>query len=157
MNRLILSGNPQTIRLAFGDTDITSTASAEKVIVDMGVGNIDNFPIASSDDGIYFGRKLEEFEITNPGGNIVKVNDIDGNAVFIVVNTSGKIGFTDGETDIELDGITPMISGQPLSTTPLDPTTVTLSDLPSEIEEGGEAGSSFTRIIDGGNAFSQYV
>lgn len=157
MNRLILDGTQQSLNLTFGDTDIIGTGESETIVLDIGVNNIDNFPIQNSGDGIYFGRELSQYQITNSGGNIVRVKDSQGNNVYIAINSSGTIGFADGETTLSLDGITPQIDGNTLSTTPIDNSMISLTSLPTQIIESGSANPTFTKIIDGGDASSTYT
>jgi len=157
MNRLLLSGDPQTLNLTFDDTDISGTGAAEIIVLDIGIDNLDNFPIQNPEDAIYFGYPLSEYQITNSGGNIVRVKDSSANNVYIAVNSNGIIGFADGQTTLSLDGITPQINGITLTTTPINTSLITLNSVPQSIIEAGTSSTNFTKIIDGGNASSTYL
>jgi len=157
MNRLLLSGDPQTLNLTFNDTNISGSGSAEIIVLDIGVDNLDNFPIQNPEDAIYFGYNLSEYQITNSGGNIVRVKDSSSNNVYIAVNSNGIIGFADGQTTLSLDGITPQINGITLTTTPINTSLITLDSVPQSIMEAGTSSTKFTKIIDGGNASSTYL
>jgi len=157
MNRLLLSGDPQTLNLTFNDTNISGSGSAEIIVLDIGVDNLDNFLIQNPEDAIYFGYNLSEYQITNSGGNIVRVKDSSSNNVYIAVNSNGIIGFADGQTTLSLDGITPQINGITLTTTPINTSLITLDSVPQSNMEAGTSSTKFTKIIDGGNASSTYL
>lgn len=154
MNRLRLSGEEQSIRMAFGNTDIVGTGADEIISLNIGIGNV-SVNIGGG-DAIYFGNSSDQYDIVSAGGNVVEVKDQSDNKVTISVGGTGKIGFSDGQADLKMEMGFPKIGHLNITTEPVDLTELDFETLPTEIE-AGYVDEDFINIIDGGYANSVFV
>jgi len=154
MNRLRLSGEDQIINMAFGSTDIIGTSANESVIFNIGVDNV-SLNIGDN-DVVYFGNDAEFYSVTNPGGNVVEVED-SNSKVTIYVGGQGTIGFNDGEATLQMDAGTPKITDVTITSTPVNMSSIIFSPPSQQIIDAGPTGPNFNRIIDGGYADSIFA
>lgn len=157
MNRLRLDGTNQIINIPFDNTNIIGTGADEDLVLNI---SVDNLEVSIGDnDSVHFGRESSEYTITNPGGNTVEVTDNLSNLVTISVGGTGQIGFADGVTSLAIDSGTgaPIIDGNTITSSPVDMSSLSLSETPTQILNAGYANPDFTRIINGGYADSTYA
>jgi len=161
-NRLRLNGTVQDIEITFSNLDIISTSATEIIRLKAGVQNVTKN--ISGDDEFIINGNIEDYDITSPGGNIVNLTQ-GGNTIELSIGSgTGKLGFANGKGNIEIVGGTPNFASTPLSGSPLNPGSVSLTPIPDSrvqvtknTSEMVSAGTTQSSPFDASDEDSLYV
>lgn len=107
-NKLVLSGEDQTITLPF-DANIIGTNANEVIKVVAGVDA--DFSVGSG-DRVEVAGNLADYTVT-ASGNTLTLTDADGNEIILAVGDTGTLAFADGsaELDFDLDTLAVTVGG----------------------------------------------